>query len=117
MTDTEIMDEVCTSILTDALKQRHSAHPLRVCPRRSSSSSSNRSSTNNKQCNKQAEALRFASETSWDVWVKNEEIRKLLTQIRTATVRATKDESLSQAPFLKHFMLGVFFFRHVENCC
>ena len=46
----------------------------------------------------QAEALRFASETSWDVWVKNEEVRRLLTLIRTTTVQATNEESLHPFP-------------------
>jgi len=40
----------------------------------------------------EAEALRFTSETSWDVWVKDKEIRTLLTQIRDATVKLTNDE-------------------------
>jgi len=43
----------------------------------------------------EAEALRFASETSWDVWVKNKQIRTLLTQIRDATVKLTNDEMAS----------------------
>jgi len=43
----------------------------------------------------EAEALRFASETSWDVWVKNQEIRALLSQIRDATVKLTTDEMTS----------------------
>jgi len=45
----------------------------------------------------ETEALRFASETSWDVWVKNKEIRTLLSQIRDATVRLTSDEMASGA--------------------
>jgi len=40
----------------------------------------------------EADALRFASETSWDVWVKNKQIRVLLTQIRDATVKLTNEE-------------------------
>jgi len=43
----------------------------------------------------EAEALRFASETSWDVWVKNKQIRTLLSQIRDATVKLTNDEMAS----------------------
>jgi len=43
----------------------------------------------------EAEALRFATETSWDVWVKNKEIRTLLSQIRDATVKLTNDEMAS----------------------
>jgi len=43
----------------------------------------------------ESEALRFASETSWDVWVKNKQIRTLLTQIRDATVKLTSDEMAS----------------------
>jgi len=43
----------------------------------------------------ESEALRFASETSWDVWVKNKQIRTLLTQIRDATVKLTNDEMAS----------------------
>jgi len=43
----------------------------------------------------ETEALRFASETSWDVWVKNKEIRTLLSQIRDATVKLTSDEMAS----------------------
>jgi len=43
----------------------------------------------------EAEALRFASETSWDVWVKNKQIRVLLTQIRDATVKLTNEEMAS----------------------
>jgi len=45
----------------------------------------------------ETEALRFASETSWDVWVKNKEIRTLLSQIRDATVKLTNDEMTSGA--------------------
>jgi len=43
----------------------------------------------------EAEALRFASETSWDVWVKDKQIRTLLSQIRDATVKLTSDEMAS----------------------
>jgi len=43
----------------------------------------------------ESEALRFASETSWDVWVKNKQIRTLLTQIRDATVKLTNEEMSS----------------------
>jgi len=43
----------------------------------------------------ETEALRFASETSWDVWVKNSEIRTLLSQIRDATIKLTSDEMAS----------------------
>jgi len=43
----------------------------------------------------ETEALRFASETSWDVWVKDKEIRTLLSQIRDATVKLTNDEMTS----------------------
>jgi len=43
----------------------------------------------------ESEAFHFASETSWDVWVKNKQIRSLLTQIRDATVKLTKDEMTS----------------------
>jgi len=43
----------------------------------------------------ETEALRFASETSWDVWVKDKEIRTLLTQIRDATVKLTNVEMAS----------------------
>jgi len=43
----------------------------------------------------ETEALRFASETSWDVWVKDKEIRTLLSQIRDATVKLTNDEMAS----------------------
>jgi len=43
----------------------------------------------------ESEALRFASETSWDVWVKNKQIRTLLSQIRDATVKLTNDEMAS----------------------
>jgi len=43
----------------------------------------------------EAEALRFASETSWDVWVKDKQIRTLLSQIRDATVKLTSEEMAS----------------------
>jgi len=43
----------------------------------------------------EAEALRFASETSWDVWVKDKQVRSLLSQIRDATVKLTSDEMAS----------------------
>lgn len=43
----------------------------------------------------ETEALRFASETSWDVWVKDKEIRTLLSQIRDATVKLTNEEMTS----------------------
>jgi len=43
----------------------------------------------------ETEALRFASETSWDVWVKDKEIRTLLSQIRDTTVKLTNDEMAS----------------------
>ena len=97
MTDsesTEIMDEVCGTHLCAATQRLGGFHVLCVCG-----------------SNVQAEALRFASETSWDVWVKNDEVRRLLTLIRTTTVKATNDESLccsalcemcSSPTFLKH---------------
>jgi len=43
----------------------------------------------------ESEALRFASETSWDVWVKNKQILSLLTQIRDVTVKLTNEEMSS----------------------
>jgi len=61
-------------------------------------SDDNTVSTNDESNDKimnESDALRFASETSWDVWVKNKQIRSLLTQIRDATVKLTNDEITS----------------------
>jgi len=43
----------------------------------------------------ESEAFQFASETSWDVWVKNKEIRVLLSKIRDETVKLTNDAMAS----------------------
>jgi len=43
----------------------------------------------------EAEALKFASTTTWDVWVKDKDIRTLLSQIRDVTVKLTNDEMTS----------------------